>query len=142
MLQQQVQSTGHAHHSVTRAVFPIIIGANKLCQVVQQCTRNEQYELLTSEGNSSRSFEAVPQVEEDIPQAVEPDLTVAEVNSQVEEMVNTEPDQVNESGGEAGELMLEPELTRETNKATSSGGDTGEIQDQCEGSLLADGAPM
>ncbi|KAK8619978.1 hypothetical protein V6N13_066469 [Hibiscus sabdariffa] len=81
-------------------------------------------------------------VEEDIPQAVEPDLTVAEVNSQVEEMVNTEPDQVNESGGEAGELMLEPELTRETNKATSSGGDTGEIQDQCEGSLLADGAPM
>ncbi|KAK8575856.1 hypothetical protein V6N12_063507 [Hibiscus sabdariffa] len=142
MLQQQVQTTFDAHHSVTQAVFPVIVGANKLCQAAQQCTRNEQYELVTSEGNSSQSFEVAPQVEEDIPQAVEPSLTVAEANSQVEELVNTQPDQVDESGGEARELLPEPEVTREVNEATSLGGDTGEIQDQCEGSLLADGALM
>ncbi|KAK8579110.1 hypothetical protein V6N12_069442 [Hibiscus sabdariffa] len=89
MLQQQVQSAGDAHHSVTRAVFPVVSGANKLCQATSQCTRNEQHESITIESMSP----------------VEPSMTAVEGNSQIEELVNVEPAQIDEPG-QYGESLL------------------------------------
>ncbi|KAK8593062.1 hypothetical protein V6N12_045149 [Hibiscus sabdariffa] len=73
---------------------------------------------------------------------VEPSMTVAEGNSQIEELVNVEPAQIDEPGNEDRMLVPEPELTREDNETTSSSGDTGNVQGQYGESLLGDGSPV
>ncbi|KAK8671461.1 hypothetical protein V6N13_038057 [Hibiscus sabdariffa] len=72
---------------------------------------------------------------------VEPSMTAVEGNSQIEELVNVEPAQIDEPGNEDGMLVPEPELTREDNETTSSG-DTGNVQGQYGESLLGDGSPV
>ncbi|KAK8671471.1 hypothetical protein V6N13_038067 [Hibiscus sabdariffa] len=124
MLQQQVQSAGDAHHSVIRAVFPVVSGANKLCQAKSQCTRNEQHESITSdcvppqqaasqctrnEQHESITSERIPPQLVESMSPVEPSMIAVEGNSQIEELVNVEPAQIDEPGnvqGQYGESLL------------------------------------